>query len=127
MNARFDRMTLSLLYGRYDAQPLLGFLEQREGLLGSTLVKINSNWTAIAALRYDIHANKISQTQFGIGYIDDCLILALNYVTNYSYNVATSVGVTTTNDQRIVMQLTLRTLGGTGVGYTLNSSPIPQQ
>ena len=51
---------------------------------------------------------------FGLGYIDDCMIIALNYMTNYTYsgNVGT--------DQRVMLQLTLRTLGGTtfsqGVG-----------
>ena len=46
---------------------------------------------------------------FGIGYIDDCLIVALNYITNYTYsgNVST--------DQRIMLQMTLRTLGGTSI------------
>ena len=45
-------------------------------------------------------------TLFGVGYIDDCMILALNYMTNYTY----SGNVTT--DQRFMLQLTLRTLGG---------------
>jgi LPS-assembly protein len=118
--ARYDRLTLSVLYGKYAAQPLLGFLDERQGLVGSAQLKINSNWVANGALRYDLHDNKISQTQFGIGYIDDCLILAMNYITNYTYSG------NTTNDQRVILQLTLRTLGGTAVGYTLNSSPVPQ-
>ncbi len=42
-----------------------------------------------------------------MGYIDDCIIIALNYITNYTYsgNVGT--------DQRVMLQMTLRTLGGT--------------
>jgi LPS-assembly protein len=116
--ARFDRWNVNVLYGNYDAQPLIGFLTRREGILGSASVKLTSNWITSGLIRYDLDANKIVQTQFGIGYIDDCLILALNYVTNYTHSGNTS------NDQRVVMQLTLRTLGGTSVGYTVNSTPL---
>jgi LPS-assembly protein len=59
---------------------------------------------------YDIQAAKLSQTQIGIGYIDDCLILALNYMTSYSYSGATAANST------IMLQLSLRTLGGGAVG-----------
>ena len=84
--ANFDRWSVSVLYGNYDAQPQLGFLTRREGILGSASVKLTANWVANAALRYDIDADKFAQTQFGIGYVDDCLILALNYITDYTYS-----------------------------------------
>ena len=60
-------------------------------------------------MRYDIDAHSLAGTVFGMGYIDDCLIVALNYITNYTYsgNVGT--------DQRVMLQMTLRTLGGTVV------------
>ena len=115
--AAFDRWSLTALYGSYAPQPLIGFLTRREGVLGTASVKINANWVANGGIRYDIDERKISQTQFGIGYIDDCLIVALNYITNYVYSGNTS------NDQKVMLQVSLRTLGGTSVGYTLNSSP----
>ena len=117
-SATFDRWKLSALYGNYDAQPLIGFLTKREGVLASASFKLTSNWVANGAIRYDLDEHKIAQTQFGIGYIDDCLILALNYITDYGYSG------NTTKDQRVVMQLTLRTLGGAIAGYTLGSAPV---
>ncbi len=36
--------------------------------------------------RYDIIAGKFDQTRVGLGYVDDCLILGLNYFTNYTYS-----------------------------------------
>ena len=71
----------ALLYGKYDAQPQLGFLERREGILGSGSIKLTQNWMANAAVRYDVDAQQLAGTSFGIGYIDDCLIVALNYMT----------------------------------------------
>ena len=80
-------------------------------------IKITQNWQATAAVRYDLDAHKLSGTSFGVGYIDDCLILALNYMRNYTYS-----GVAT-RDDRIMLQLTLRTLGGTSVSQTVSSAP----
>ena len=37
--ANFERWTVSLLYGNYDKQPELGFLNRREGLLGTATFK----------------------------------------------------------------------------------------
>ena len=113
--ASFDRWSVSMLYGRYDAQPALGFLTRREGVLGTASVKLTQNWLATASVRYDIDANSLAGTVFGIGYIDDCLIVALNYIANYTYsgNVGT--------DQRIMLQMTLRTLGGTSISQGIGS------
>jgi LPS-assembly protein len=116
--ASFDRWSVSMLYGKYDAQPALGFLERREGILGSASVKITQNWQATAAVRYDLDAHAFSGTSFGIGYIDDCLIVALSYMRNYNYS-----GVAT-RDDRIMLQMTLRTLGGTSVSQTVSSGPV---
>jgi LPS-assembly protein len=114
--ATFERWNARVLYGSYDAQPLLGFLTRREAILGSGAVKLNTNWIASAALRYDIDAGKFDQTQFGIGYIDDCLIIALNYITNYTYSGNSK------RDQRIMLQLSLRTLGSSAFGQTVGTS-----
>jgi len=38
--ASFDRWSVSVLYGNYAAQPQLGYLTRREGLLGSASIKL---------------------------------------------------------------------------------------
>jgi LPS-assembly protein len=115
--ASVDRWSLSVLYGDYAAQPLLGFLQRREGILTSASYKITANWLATGAVRYDLDAHQLAGTQFGINYIDDCLILALTYITNYTYSG------NVTNDQRVMLQMSLRTLGGTAVSQTVSSTP----
>ena len=100
------------MYGSYAAQPALGFLDRREGVLGSARLKLNPNWVLMGAARYDIRADELSQTQIGVGYIDDCLILALNYITDYAYSGSVSVNRT------FMMQISLRTLGGTSAGQS---------
>ncbi len=108
-HASFDRWNLGLLYGDYAAQPELGFLDRRQGILGTGSVKLDANWVALGGARYDIIAGKFDQTRVGLGYVDDCFILALNYITNYTYS-----GNPSANHQ-IMLQLSLRTIGGTAV------------
>jgi LPS-assembly protein len=108
--AKFDRWNVSLLYGDYAAQPKLGFLDRRQGVLGSGSVKLDANWVLLGAARYDVNANKFDQTRFGFGYVDDCLILALNYIKSYSYGSGTA-----TPNHTVMLQLNLRTLGGGSV------------
>ena len=108
--ANFDRWNISALYGNYDAQPELGFLNRREGVLTSGAVKLDTNWVLTGAMRYDINASKINQFRTGFGYIDDCFIMSLNYITDYNYS-----GNVNTNHS-VVMQISLRTLGSGGSG-----------
>lgn len=112
--AKFDRWEGSLLYGDYAAQPELGFLDRRQGILGTGSVKLDANWLFLAGARYDINAGKFDQTRLGLGYIDDCLILAVNYITSYTYSGNVSA------DHAIMLQLSLRTLGGTSVTQAVN-------
>jgi LPS-assembly protein len=119
--ANFGRWTTSLMYGSYAAQPQIGLLDRREGILGNARLKVTPNWVLLGAARYDLRAHELSQTQIGVGYIDDCLILALNYITDYAYSGSVSVNHT------FMMQLSLRTLGGntSGPGAAALDTGVP--
>jgi LPS-assembly protein len=108
--ANFDRWSGALLYGNYGAQPALGILDRQQGILGTGQVKLDANWVLLGSARYDINAGKFDQTRVGVGYVDDCLILGLNYITNYTYSGNVQANHT------VMLQLSLRTLGGTSVG-----------
>jgi LPS-assembly protein len=112
--ANFDRVNVSVLYGSYAAQEVIGFLDRRQGVLTSSSVKINANWAAMGAVRYDLIANTFDQTRFGLGYIDDCFMLSANYITDYTFS-----GNARTN-HTILLQMSLRTLGGGGVGTSVH-------
>ena len=113
--ASFDRWSASVLYGDYAAQPEIGFLDRRQGILGSGMYKLDANWVLLGAARYDINAGQFDQTRLGLGYIDDCLILAVNYITSYTHSGNVS------SDHQVMLQLTLRTLGGTSVSQSVGS------
>ncbi len=115
--ANFDRWSVSLMYGDYAAQPDLGYLNRRQGILGSGSIKLASNWVATGGARYNLESNSIDTYAVGFGYVDDCFILGVNYVTNYSYSSYTS-GVTPQLSHAVMLQLGLRTLGQTSAGST---------
>jgi LPS-assembly protein len=105
--AAFDRWSVGMIYGNYAAQPELGYLTRREGLLGSASIKVASNWVVSGSARWDLEANKLNQYIVGAGYVDDCFVLAANYVTSYSYSAGTTPPVLS---HAFMLQIGLRTL-----------------
>jgi LPS-assembly protein len=108
--ANYDRWSIGLLYGNYAAQPELGYLTRREGLLANGSVKIAANWVATGAARWDLEANKLNQYVIGAGYVDDCFVLAANYITSFSYSAGAAPPVL---GHAYMLQLGLRTLATT--------------
>jgi LPS-assembly protein len=109
--ASFDRWSVSMLYGDYAPQPELGYLTRREGLLGSASVKVAANWVVSGAARWDLEANKLNQYVIGAGYVDDCFVLAANYVTSYTYSPGNLTPPVL--NHTFMLQIGLRTLANT--------------
>jgi len=113
--ANFDRWALSVLYGDYAEQPDIGFLTRREGVLSTASVKVTQNWSVLGGARYDIENSQFDQYRLGVGYIDDCFAVNVSYFTDYSYSGNTTV------DHRVMLQINLRTLGGTAFSQTIST------
>jgi LPS-assembly protein len=111
--ANFDRWSIGLTYGNYAAQPDIGYLDRREGLLASGSVKVAANWVATGAVRWDLAANNVNQYVIGAGYVDDCFVMAANYVTSFNYAAGTAPPVLS---HAYMLQIGLRTLANTGTG-----------
>jgi LPS-assembly protein len=102
-----------MLYGDYAAQPELGYLTRREGILTTATAKVTGNWVVTGAARWDLVANQINQYVIGAGYVDDCFVLAANYITAYSYATPSSPSQLT---HSFMLQIGLRTIGQLSVG-----------
>ena len=114
--ATFDRWSVSMMYGNYAAQPELGYLTRREGLLGNASVKVATNWVVSGGARWDLEANKVNQYIIGAGYVDDCFVLAANYLTSYNYSAGSTPP---TMNHTFMLQIGLRTIAnssGSGAG-----------
>jgi LPS-assembly protein len=116
----FERWTTTVMYGYYAPQPAIGFLDSREGITSTARFKLSQNWQTFGGVRYDLKNSQLNETQIGLGYVDDCLILALNYITEYRYNT------TDAHNHTVMLQFSLRTLGGTSARQGLaNLSNLP--
>jgi LPS-assembly protein len=115
-SANFERWSVGLLYGNYDKQPELGFIDRREGVLGRASLKVATNWFVSGGIRYDMRADKINQTILGAGYVDDCFVLAMNYITDYSYSGNPSAS------HRVMLSIGLRTIGTTQFNQTASGT-----
>ncbi|MDQ0510161.1 LPS-assembly protein LptD [Ancylobacter amanitiformis] len=113
--ASWKQLSLSATYGLYAAQPLLGYYEAREGVLGTGEYKINDNWKLMAGARYNIQLEEIDYSLIGVSYADDCFGIALSYRSDYTES---------TNRQRVdtvLVTVTLRTLGSAGFSSGVGS------
>ena len=101
------------MYGDYAAQPALGFLNAPRGhprqFARQARRELGGRSARCATTSRPASS---SQTQLGVGYVDDCLILALNYITDYTYSGSVSANHT------FMLQLSLRTLGGNTSGQS---------
>ena len=70
-------------------------------------IKVAANWVLQGSARWDLEANKINQYVVGAGYVDDCFVLAANYVTSYAYSAGTTPPVLS---HAFMFQIGLRTL-----------------
>lgn len=113
--ANFNRWSASVLYGDYASQPQIGYIDRRQGVLGTGTIKLDANWLLRGSALYDVRGGKLTSSMIGLAYMDDCFILGLNYVTSYSYGTGSAV-----LNNTIMLQLSLRTLGGTSVSQGLN-------
>ncbi len=107
-SAGFGPVSLSTIYARYDAQPLIGYFEQRAGIFQNASIRVHANWTIGGGLRYDFTREKIDLGMLSVSYLDDCFAIAAQYIAD------NTVSGNTQTDHRFLLRVNLRTLGGTG-------------
>jgi LPS-assembly protein len=115
----FDRWALSLLYGRYDAQPNIGIFEMREGITGFYSYRLTNTWTLYLGTRYDFVREDVDEWLAGIGYRDECFTFGMMYSESYSNPNRPDDVV-----RRVMLNFAFRTLGDTQVSRRI-STPTP--
>jgi LPS-assembly protein len=99
-------VSVATSFGRFDAQPLLGYLERRYGFLQSASYKVTKNWTVSGAVRYDLTRQKIDLGVFTLRYLDECFDMMAQYTADLT-NLSTP-----RPDHRFMLKVNLRTLSG---------------
>ena len=108
-NAALGPVWLSTIFARYEAQPLIGYIEQRTGIFQNASIRVHTNWTIGGGVRYDFTREKIDLGMLSVSYLDDCFAIAAQYIAD------NTVSGNTQTDHRFLLRVNLRTLGGTGI------------
>ena len=135
VSANMGGVTASVDYGRYAAQPLLGFPFERQGILTSLKYKINDQLTVQGGVVLDLSRNPFdlpgqaqplfypSTFNVGIAYEDTCTTFKVAFSSVMTDPTSATPGVVVAppvRDTSLLFQITLRTLGeirgSTGVG-----------
>ena len=108
--ARFNG---SLTYSQIDAQPTLGYSEEREEIAGKAEYKFHDNWSVFGSARYDIADTRLLSHSVGLKYEDLCSSSSIVYEKiNYSTDEVES-------DERIMFRFTVRHVGDTQISTGL--------
>lgn len=121
--SRWDRLTLSTIYARYEAQPAIGFLQRRNGVYQTAVYQFHDYWALTGGIRYDLERGRIDFGTVGISYTDECFAITATYTADYT-NLITATSV-----HRFLVRVNLRTLGETGFKQNLGNqvtSATPQ-
>ncbi len=125
----------SLQYARYEAQPLIGYDKRREGVSTALKYKFHPNYYAAGNVIFDLSRHLYNTNSSvggraglfsmagmgaGVGYMDDCTTIAVNYASIYQ-DKGTGSAV---RNQTVLVQLQLRTLGDTRVTQSLGSVKV---
>jgi LPS-assembly protein len=111
----FEKLQLATIYARYDEQPLIGYINKREGIYQTAAFKLHENWSIFGGVRYDLDRDKFDLGMVGLSYVDECFAATVSYV-------ADQTSLTYTRPvHRIMLRMNLRTLGGAGFSSQLGS------
>lgn len=135
-----DRLSGSVLYARYEAQPELGYSFRREGVAISGNLKLNTNWSVFSSTVLDLDRYlqtreaiaqgvstaggsntraSLSSLSVGLQYKDECTIFSVQYVAT---GFKDAYGGVTTPSRALYVKLELRSLGELSFNQNLNSS-----
>jgi LPS-assembly protein len=101
----YGRSSLQVAYVQLPAETLLLGLPSREQVNVQGDINFYENWQAFAAVERDLQAGQMLDTEYGLGYEDDCLAISVAYRRKYTADAIQGVPPSTT----IVLRFSLKT------------------
>ena len=96
----------SVNYVNAQAQPALGFDEDREEFAAAAAIKLAEHWTVFGDIRYDLDSDEVVRNAIGLKYADECFMLSVSYIeTNIQDGEIQP-------DQTVLVRYNLTNLGG---------------
>ncbi len=101
----YGRSSLQITYLQLPAQSLTLGLPSREQVNAQADVNFYENWEVFGAVERDLQAGQMLDTEYGIGYEDECLAISLAYRRKYTFDTVLGVPPSTS----LVLHFSLKT------------------
>jgi LPS-assembly protein len=101
----YGRSSLQVTYLQLPSQSLTLGLPSREQVNAQADINFYENWEAFAAIERDLQAGQMLDTEYGIGYEDECLAISVAYRRKYTFDTILGVPPSTS----VVLHFSLKT------------------
>jgi len=101
----YGRSSLQITYLQLPAQSLTLGLPSREQVNAQADVNFYENWEVFGAIERDLQAGQMLDTEYGIGYEDECLAISVAYRRKYTFDTVLGVPPSTS----LVLHFSLKT------------------
>ena len=101
----YGRSSLQVAYVQLPAEAINLGLPTREQVNVQGDVNFYQNWQAFAAVERDLLAGKMLDTEYGLGYEDECLAISVAYRRKYTFNAIQGVPPSTS----VILRFSLKT------------------
>ena len=101
----YGRSSLQITYLQLPSQSLTLGLPNREQVNAQADINFYQNWEVFAAVERDLHADQMLDSEYGIGYEDECLAISLAYRRKYTFDTVLGVPPSTS----VVLHFSLKT------------------
>lgn len=103
----YGRSSLQVSYVQLPPETVALGLPKREEVNMQGDLNFYQNWQAFAAIRRDLLAGEFLDSEYGLGYEDDCLAISLAYRRKYTFDTTLGVPPSTS----VILRLNLKTTG----------------
>jgi LPS-assembly protein len=101
----YGRSSVQVAYVQLPAQALSLGLPTREQVNVQGDINIYQNWQVFAAVERDLLAGKMLDTEYGLGYEDECLAISIAYRRKYTFDAIQGVPPSTS----VILRFSLKT------------------
>jgi len=101
----YGRSSLQVTYLQLPPQSLTLGLPSRQQVNAQADINFYQNWEAFAAVERDLQASRMLDTEYGLGYEDECLAISLAYRRKYTFDTVLGVPPSTS----VVLHFSLKT------------------
>ncbi|MBG1232027.1 LPS-assembly protein LptD [Aestuariivirga litoralis] len=103
----FDRISASLSYLDFKAEPAYGLVTEQHWVSGDAKVGLNDGWSLFGGMTYDIRTNVLTRKVAGVEFDCQCMNFKLYYA-------GTEDTISHAVDNRVIMSIEFATIGKTG-------------